>query len=140
MNTNIKGNIGLTKVIADITEKGYEVYLPISDYLPVDLIMVDSKMNICRLQVKYRNIERNKIIIPFSSVINGKKVKIDFTKIDGWAVYVPESNQIYYISVNDIDTTKTIFSFRLEKSIYNQPNESPLGDKFLDIKRLWKVN
>lgn len=69
-----------------------------------------------------------------------EKSKNRFHKIDGWAVYVPESNQIYYISVNDIDTTKTIFSFRLEKSIYNQPNESPLGDKFLDIKRLWKVN
>ena len=39
MTTNDKGNIGLAKVITDLTVKGYQVFLPLSDTSIIDLII-----------------------------------------------------------------------------------------------------
>lgn len=38
-----------------------------------------------------------KIIIPTSSVVNGKRVNINYDYIDGWAVCNPESDAVYYL-------------------------------------------
>jgi len=38
MNTNDKGNIATGKVIADLTIKGYQVYIPITEHGVIDLI------------------------------------------------------------------------------------------------------
>ena len=37
-HTKDKGDLGLTKIISDLTEKEFKVLLPISEHLPFDLV------------------------------------------------------------------------------------------------------
>ena len=118
MNVNQKGSIGLIEVIRDLTKKGFECFTPIHDYSAVDLIaMKDYK--VYRLQVKYREEFRNAIEVHFSSMVNGKSIRIDIEMIDGWAVYCPQVESVVYISKSDVDLTKGSFSFRLQEGKKN---------------------
>lgn len=137
MNTNRKGSIGLTKIISKFTEQGYECYIPLSGYVPIDLIVVNETMIPKRLQIKYRKIERGKIILPFESVINGERILMNFDFIDGWVVYCPDTDEIYYINKSDIDMSKKCFSIRILETKNKQNNSIISYQKYLDIKRLW---
>lgn len=114
MNVNQKGTIGLTSVINDLTKNEYECFIPIHDYSAVDLITINKNNKIQRIQVKYRESnKRNVIEINFKSVVNKKSIPIDFSKIDGWAVYCPEIEKVIYIGSLEVDKTKKSFRFRL---------------------------
>lgn len=114
MNVNEKGAMGLIEVIRDLTKKGYECFTPIHDYSRVDLIALDINKNPLRLQVKYRTRFRNNIEIGFHTVVNGKKVPIDLSAIDGWAVYCPEIDKVVYVSKHEVDLDRGGFCFKLE--------------------------
>jgi hypothetical protein len=120
MNTNEKGNIGLAKVILDLTEKGYNCFLPFTDTTCVDLIVANNKMIMKRVQVKHKKITNGKIHIKCASVINGKSIKLDKTKIDYFIVYCPDNNEIYYIPISTFNNCYAI-SLRVvnEKRKYN---------------------
>ena len=53
MTTNDKGNIGLAKTISDLTEKGFQVFLPLTDTSIIDMIISSKSLVIKKLQVKY---------------------------------------------------------------------------------------
>ena len=102
-HTKDKGDIGLTKVIADLVEKGFSVSLPIHEHLPYDLI-VDFNCKLSRIQIKYRKNSKNKKSKTFSCATNhvgsnGKSVEKKYTKTDFdlYAIYSPELNLCYYI-------------------------------------------
>lgn len=100
---NGKGVIGLVKVTADLVTKGYEVFSPISDHSPVDLVAGDSSMRLSRVQVKYRKIDsRGLICVSLDSVVNGKRVPVDTSKIDCWAIHCPNLETIYYVRRSDM--------------------------------------
>jgi len=134
MNTNQKGQIGLACVIKDLTDIGCELFLPIHDYSDVDLIaMVDGST--FRIQVKYRNSRNGRIIIPLHSVVNGKKIAINRTMIDMWAVYCPEIDKVLYIPVSASSNHKSEFSVRLtppENTIQSNRCHSPDYKEFLN--------
>jgi hypothetical protein len=119
MNVNEKGAMGLIEVIRDLTKKGFECFTPLHDYSGVDLIVLYHSKKPLRLQVKYRKSEfrngitTNLVGIGFHSVVNGKKVPINISHIDGWAVYCPEIDKVVYISKNEIDPSLKGISFRL---------------------------
>ena len=102
MNTNEKGAIGLIEVIRDLTKKGYECFTPLHDYSAVDLIVLDRNHVPVKLQIKYREFKDDIIDIGFSTVVNGKKVPIDLSAIDGWAIYIPDVDAVCYIPKSDI--------------------------------------
>lgn len=103
MNVNEKGVKGLIKVIDDLQEQGYYVYPAFDDHAPVDLVAMDKKGQTYRLQAKYRTRQRCKKAVRYelvaASVVNGKKVPIDKSLIDGWAVYLKEHDKVVYVSV-----------------------------------------
>lgn len=119
MNVNEKGSIGLIEVIRDLAKKGYECFTPIHDYSGIDLIALDMNKKPIRLQIKYRKSETrsgvstNIVGLGFHSVINGKKIPIDISFIDGWAIYCPEIDKVVYINKKDIDPQLKGISFRL---------------------------
>ena len=105
MNTNVKGSIGLMKVMTDLVESGHEVFTPISEHSTVDLIAYKDYQ--CkRIQVKYREPYRNKVEVPMHTVVNGKRVPYDLKEIDLFAIYCPQwgithlepRDQGYYLS------------------------------------------
>ena len=98
-NTNQKGVLGLVHIIADLTEKGYEVFTPISEHSTVDLIAYKDYA-IKRIQVKYREPYRNKVEVAMHTVVNGKRNFYDLKELDSFAVYCPQWG-ITYISPRD---------------------------------------
>ena len=52
MNSKLKGTLAVTKCIAKLYEKGFEVFLPLGDRMPYDLIFDDGKY-LKKVQVKY---------------------------------------------------------------------------------------
>lgn len=102
MNVNEKGVKGLIKVIDDLQDKGIYCFTAFDDHSPVDLIAMTKTGKTLRLQVKYRTrISRSKserYELSASSVVNGKKVPIDRSLIDGWAVYLEDAKKVVYIS------------------------------------------
>lgn len=104
MNVNEKGVKGLLKVMDDLQEKGYYTFTAFDDHSPVDLIALSNEGKTYRLQVKYRTKDPRKLsekyIVYASSVVNGKRVPIDRTMIDGWAVYLSDCKKVVYINVS----------------------------------------
>jgi hypothetical protein len=142
MNVNEKGAIGLIEVIRDLVKKGFECFTPIHDYSGVDLIALDNNKKPIRLQVKYRKSEMrngestNIVGLGFHSVVNGKKVPIDISYIDGWAIYCPEIDSIIYINKKDIDSSLKGISFRLtegKQTINKDKSARKLYSDFTDI-------
>ena len=87
MNVNEKGVKGLIKVIDNLQENGYYVFPAFDDHSPIDLIAVDREGKSYQLQVKYRERDprkkSEKYDIQATSVVNGKKIPIDRSMIDG---------------------------------------------------------
>ena len=112
MNVNQKGVKGLIKVIDNLQESGYYTFPAFDDHSPIDLIAVDQNGKSYRLQVKYRESDKHKkserYSFPASSVVNGKRVPIDKSMIDGWAVYLAEANKVVYIKKSMVSSTLTI--------------------------------
>lgn len=104
MNVNEKGVKGLLKVMDDLQEKGYYTFTAFDDHSPVDLIALSKEGKTYKLQVKYRTKDPRKVSEKYdvyaSSVVNGKRVPIDRTMIDGWAVYLSDSKKVVYINVD----------------------------------------
>lgn len=125
MNVNQKGTCALFEVMRDLHKLGYECFLPVHDYSAIDLIAF--KNYTCyKLQIKYREEYRNKIEIPLSSVVNGKKIPIDLNKIDGWAIYCPNINKVVYINKKEISGKCICFKLSAkgsEKSNKNKPSK-----------------
>lgn len=140
MNVNEKGYLGLVEVIRDLTKKGYEVFTPLHDYSAVDIIVMNSGFVPKRIQVKYRAAYENVVSIPFCSVVNGKKVKIDHTAIDGWAIYCPDVDKVMYVGISQVDTAKGSFDFRLvegRETVNEGKQKRLLYTSFLDEKVIW---
>lgn len=134
MNTNRKGDIGLTKVIADLTEKGYQCFLPISDTSLIDLVIANKDLVLKSIQVKYIKLnEDGSLPIPMETVVNGKRVLKDVSKIDMIVVYCPDNKNIYYISTKEIKTKN--FYLKITESKNGKPLRD--GKNYLDIEKVW---
>lgn len=108
MTTNEKGNIGLVKAIEDLTIKGFQVFLPMTDTTLIDLIISDKQFKLKKIQVKYIKLnDRGSIAIQRDTVVNGKRVLNDFSNLDYFAIYCPDNNKMYYIPTSII-TNKSI--------------------------------
>lgn len=112
MNVNEKGVKGLIKVIDDIQDRGMFCFTAFDDHSPVDVIALTSAGKTIRLQVKYRtrkgNSKSEKYELVAASVVNGKKIPIDRSMIDGWAVYLEEAKKVVYISCKLLEGKKSL--------------------------------
>lgn len=135
MNSNKKGDIGLTKAIADLTSKGYFTFLPISDTTCVDLVIANEDMKLKRCQVKYCALKNGAMTIQSQTVVNGKRVPIKLDRTDLWVVYCPDNANLYYVPTSTFSTTKNL-NFLVDES--RQINSTTrLASKYLDIRECW---
>ena len=147
MNVNEKGAIGLIEVIRDLSKKGFECFTPIHDYSSVDLIALDHNKNTIRLQVKYRKADERKgkslnvVGLGFNTVVNGKRIPIDISSIDGWAIYCPDIDKVVYINKSQIDISLGGLSFRLKdgaKTANKSSSPRKMYNEFQDITN-WRL-
>ena len=120
LTTKEKGDIGLTKVIAELTEQGFGVSLPISEHLRYDCI-IEKNGNCCRVQSKYTTSKEDKIEVKIeSSWANSEgthSVKRKKGDYDILAVYCPNTKRCYFLADNDFDNQCSI-NLRLKESKY----------------------
>ncbi len=119
-NSKFKGNIGETKVLADLTKRGFGVALPHGDNLPFDLIAVDENLNLLKVQVKY-SAKRNGKIILRKQRVTGYVGKIHTTTygpndVDLYAIYCPDNDVVYYVSAVEINDRVNSFELRIDES------------------------
>jgi hypothetical protein len=134
VTTNIKGEIALAKVISDLTTNGFSVFVPLADYLSIDLIVVNSDMTPKRIQVKYKGLPKSgRIEVGFSSVVNGKRVPSNLDFVDAYAIYNPESDTIYYFPKSRL--TGKQLSFRLSE---RKDSTALLGYNFKRAELIWE--
>jgi hypothetical protein len=98
MKPSEKGDIGVTSAMADLSSKGYYIFLPIGSHQAFDLIAYKDKKSF-RLQVKYRaNGILNKNRAYF---IGGHKMMRPYEDddFDYYALYLPNVNAVIYPSI-----------------------------------------
>lgn len=119
MDTNQKGDIGLAKVIADATGKGYLCFVPLSPHTAIDLILVSKEGGNRRIQVKYSSMVGGAINVRMqTTTCDGKRTyqnTTDKSLIDLFAVYCPELDKVLYLDTSKIDPSYKIFSIQTEK-------------------------
>lgn len=141
MNVNEKGVTGLIEVIRDLNRKGYECFTPFNDFSAVDLIVVNKDYQVRRLQVKYRAFDKvDQIQLELFSTVNGKKIPINRTAIDAYAIYIPDVDCVCYYPICDIAADKKSFIVRKsqgKKTINVDKKPAPVYSELLDEMRLW---
>lgn len=133
-HTKFKADVGLAKVIANLTEKGYVPCIPLSEHQPYDLVVVRGNGSMVKLQVKYARLKRNgSVDVKFRTSWadkNGTHIKhYDEADFDYYAIYCPEKEQILYIP-NTFDCPKIV---RFNKPVNNQSRCIKWATNYLEL-------
>ena len=141
--TKDKGDVGVAKVIADLTEKDIKVALPISEHLPFDLIAIREDGKLSKISVKYRKINNyGCVAVPLrtiSSNAKGYKIKCaDLSYVDAFAIYCPETKEIYYVGSKSLEGHKAEFSMRIDARSGDGPDIRYAKD-YTNVDNIWKV-
>jgi hypothetical protein len=88
-HTKEKGDIAVAKIIADLTEKGYDILLPISEHLPFDLIAYKDHIS-HRIQCKYATDGIAKSATSWSDKNGNHRKKYDINDFDYFGLYLPD--------------------------------------------------
>lgn len=96
-HTKDKGDLAVAKVIADLTEKGYKIYLPISEHTKADLIAENG--HIYRIQVKHSidGIVNN--AQSWSDKNGSHRKTYNLNDFDYYAIYLQPINKIIYPNI-----------------------------------------
>lgn len=89
---NKKGDLGVTKVMSELIEKGFDICLPITDNLPFDLI-AHKDNNFIKVQVKYRKLTKTGRII----------VNLNKHSDILYAIYLPDMDKCLYVDPIDFN-------------------------------------
>lgn len=135
-HTKVKADIGVTKVIADLTQKGHVPCIPLSEHQPYDVVVILRDGKAVKLQVKYATLLSNGVIeVKFRTSWADKHgthmrtyKKQDF---DYYAIYCPDREVVLYVP-NSTNCPKVI---RFNRPGNNQTKYVKWASDYLDIKR-----
>jgi hypothetical protein len=135
-HTKSKADLGLAKVIADLTSKGYVPCIPLSEHQPYDVIAVAKDGTIYKLQVKYASLKGNGTVeVRFRrswADRNGSHTgHYSETEFDYYAIYCPERDAVIYVP-NTKDCPKVI---RFDKAGNNQTQHIKWSSDYLMLQR-----
>lgn len=101
-HTCSKGDIGVARAIADLTERGYDVLLPVNSTSPFDLV-IHQKGSFWRVQVKYVTAVKGTFTVLSyrKSIWNGKVKKSRNTEIDLICAFNPDTDKCHYLKPCD---------------------------------------
>jgi len=135
-HTKVKADIGLTKVISDLTVKGYVPCIPLSEHQPYDIVAIANNGTAFKIQVKYASLKRNGTIeVRFRrswADKNGTHIKPYLKdEFDYYAIYCPEKDVVLYVS-NSSNCPKAI---RFSKPANNQMQDVKWAKDYLKLNR-----
>lgn len=128
--THDKGDVGVAKIQADLIEKRYNVFIPVSSACPFDLLaLIDGVFK--RIQVKYVTSKNQVITISVRRAIRNGHAKFNTNiEFDILAIYCPCNKKCFY--VKRAHFTETI-SLRLSSTKNNQIKKIKLADDYLNL-------
>ena len=119
-HTKDKGDLGVLKAQVDLHEKGFAIFVPLTEHSPFDLVAYKGG-DFRRIQVKYRKIKNGALTVRFRSAWadkHGTHTKlVDKESIDVYCVYCPDTNSCYYFNPSDFNETVNL---RVEAPKNNQ--------------------
>lgn len=144
MHSKQKGDIGEAAITLDLIKRGFEVFKDFGDLSRVDLIAhCPSSGQVWKIQVKaVMSLQDASQVILYTrkSGPNGYAYRYELKHIDVFAVYVLDTEGIYYLSAAEALLRKSSFTLRLKDSANKQvrgvvkaadrlifPPESPSG-------------
>ena len=135
-HTKTKADIGLVKVIADLTEKGHVPCIPLSEHQPYDLVVVMRSGGVAKVQVKYSSLKDNGTIDikyrrSWSDSRGTYSTPYGHDEFDWYAFYCPEKDSVIYVR-NDGSRPASI---RFDRAANNQFKRVKWAGNFLDIER-----
>ena len=142
-HTKDKGDLGLVMVIADLVRHGVDVYVPLSEHQPSDLIAADESGRVSRVQVKYRSLAPTGVVsIDFRNTYSdshGVHQKLaDRSQFDCYAVYCPQTEKIYYLRIDDIpEHNGSSTSLRIVPPANNQKKKVLLASDYEAFDRIF---
>ena len=111
MNTKSIGDFGEAKVLAKFLELGYDVYLPFGENTRVDMI-IDIDGELYKIQVKtcskvHNGCSKFNLLTGcYRSGYDGAYLhKYDNTQIDYFALYNIELDEIYFVHINEANSS-----------------------------------
>lgn len=117
ISTIRKGNLGVAKILADLTEKGFSLSVPLDEGAKYDLIADDSE-TLIRIQCKYTESDGEVVVVrPCSRTHVGfkatKRVKYTKSNVDYVAVYDATTGVCFYIHASELGEGKAELRLRL---------------------------
>ena len=134
-HTKAKGDIGLCKVITDLTVKGYVPCVPLSEHQAFDIVAVTEEGSVLRLQVKYATLRKNGTIEVgyrrnWADKHGTHTQHYSASEFEYYAVYCPQKDVVLYVP-NRRGSPKTI---RFDKPANNQARSVKWAKDYLIIK------
>ena len=142
-HTKDNGDLGLVMVIADLVRHGVDVYVPLSEHQPSDLIAADESGRVSRVQVKYRSLAPTGVVsidfINTYSDSHGVHQKLaDRSQFDCYAVYCPQTEKVYYLRIDDIpEHNGSSTSLRIVPPANNQKKKVLLASDYEAFDRIF---
>ena len=140
-HTKDKGDLGVGFVTADLLQSGVQPAFLISEHLPFDLIAVSPDNELRTLSVKYRALKDGVVTVSFRSTRSDRhgthSVKHAHNLYDALAIYCPDNRQVYYVRMNEIDTSVGSLTLRVDRTRNNQANRVRPAEEYLGALRLF---
>ena len=134
-HTKVKADIGLTKVISDLTVKGYVPCIPLSEHQAYDVVAMSGNGSAFKLQVKYARLKKNGTVeVRFRrswADKNGSHTRpYSKDEFDYYAIYCPEKDKVLYVP----NRTNCPKALRFDRPSNNQARYIRWADNYLLIK------
>lgn len=131
-HTKDKGDLAEAAVIKRLKESHQTVSIPFGDNAPYDLIRDDGELH--RVQVKYGTRKNGCVVAELRRTqrSNGETVHngYDSTEIDEFAIYCPETGEVYSVTIDDAPATGIML--RIEDPEIDDPNIRWASDYLID--------
>ena len=117
-HTKDKGDLGLVKVMCDLSEQGFKILTPFSEHLPFDLVAFSPKSGILyKVQVKYKRLSKGVVNVPLRTSFLSSEGTItkrykhgDFDVI---AVYCPDIQSCAYLTSKETEHLSSTVTLRV---------------------------
>ena len=142
-HTKDKGYLGVGMVISDLMCHGIGVFIPLSEHQPMDLIAVDDRGRLARVQVKYRSMKADGIIYlrlrnAYSDANGYHEKQVDRSQFDCCAIYCPDTGKIYYLRNDDIpEQNIAAVTLRVRPPASNQRKKVIMASDFEAFDRIF---
>lgn len=102
-------------ILARLSEVGYAVLIPFGENHRYDLVIEDADRQFWRIQCKTGRLDSNQEYIEFNAASNYYHHRKEGTtwgkrayhgQVDFFAVYCPNSKEVYFIPINQVTTNK----------------------------------